>query len=281
MKKGLSLHIGINAVDPTHYSGWSGELAACEFDAESMMEIAQQCGYEAGSLITAEATRRRVADAIRSAASQLLAGDIFFVSYAGHGGQVPDKNGDEPDSADETWCLYDGMLIDDELHDLWGKFASGVRVLVVSDSCHSGTVARAARDGLNMDAAVEQLKAYGIDVPRFRFMPPAEAIRTYRANKTFYDELGRSLPADMPPPAATVRLISGCQDDQLSADGTFNGLFTAMLRKVWNNGKFDGDYAAFHGEIIRRMPPVQQPNHFVIGPPDPAFDRQRPFAITG
>ena len=89
------------------------------------------------------------------------------------------------------------------------------------------------------------------------------------------------LPADMPPPAGTVRLISGCQDDQLSSDGTFNGLFTATLLKVWNNGKFDGDYTAFHGEIIKRMPAIQQPNHFVIGPPAPAFDRQRPFDIAG
>ena len=39
MAKGFSLHIGVNAVDPVHYSGWSGELAACEFDAESMLEI--------------------------------------------------------------------------------------------------------------------------------------------------------------------------------------------------------------------------------------------------
>ena len=79
MAKGFSLHIGVNAVDPVHYSGWSGELAACEFDAESMLEIAQQCGYEAGSLVTAQATRKAVTDAIRSAALQLVAGDIFVV----------------------------------------------------------------------------------------------------------------------------------------------------------------------------------------------------------
>lgn len=280
MTQGLSLHIGVNAVDPAHYSGWSGELNACEFDAESMQEIAQQRGYEAALLLTAQATRQSVADAIRGAASRLVAGDIFFISYAGHGGQVPDKNGDEPDSTDETWCLYDGMLIDDELHDLWGKFASGVRVLVVSDSCHSGTVTRAGRGLLNLEAAAEQLKAYGIDKPRYRFMPPGEASKTYRAHKAFYDDIGRRLPADMPPPTATVRLFSGCQDDQLSADGTFNGLFTATLVKVWNSGAFDGDYAAFHNEIVRRMPPIQRPNHFVIGAAAPAFDRQRPFEVA-
>ena len=36
------------------------------------------------------------------------------MSYSGHGGQTPDLNGDEPDRKDETWCLHDGQLIDDD-----------------------------------------------------------------------------------------------------------------------------------------------------------------------
>ena len=43
---------------------------------------------------------------------------------------------------DETWCLYDGMLVDDELVNLFGFFNKKVRVLMVSDSCHSGTLNR-------------------------------------------------------------------------------------------------------------------------------------------
>ena len=30
--RGVSLHIGLNSVDPKHYGGWSGDLVACEFD---------------------------------------------------------------------------------------------------------------------------------------------------------------------------------------------------------------------------------------------------------
>ena len=33
-KKGVSLHVGLNKVDPQHYAGWSGPLNACEADAE-------------------------------------------------------------------------------------------------------------------------------------------------------------------------------------------------------------------------------------------------------
>jgi hypothetical protein len=74
------------------------------------------------------------------------ADDIFLLTYSGHGGQVPDTNGDEPDRKDETWVLYDGELVDDELHELYTQFKSGTRVVVLSDSCHSGTVTRAMYD---------------------------------------------------------------------------------------------------------------------------------------
>ena len=282
MARGVSLHIGLNQVDPAHYQTWTGDLAACEADAESMHEIATSLGYTSTMLLTTAATRTRVSAAIGDAASDLAAGDIFLVSYAGHGGQVPDVNGDEPDGTDETWCLYDGMLIDDELHALWKSFAPGGRVLVFSDSCHSGTVTRAARATLDVDGAAKELKAFGIENPRYRFMPPAAAVKTYRANRAFYDGLGRMVAADaMTPPAATVRLFSGCQDNQVSADGVFNGLFTATMLGVWNEGAFGGDYPGFHREIVKRMPTCQTPNHYVIGPNAPSFDKQKPFAIEG
>ena len=35
--KGISLHIGLNRVDPIHYAGWKGELVACENDAHDIV----------------------------------------------------------------------------------------------------------------------------------------------------------------------------------------------------------------------------------------------------
>ena len=52
-----------------------------------------------------------------------------------------------------------------------------------------------------------------------------------------------------------------------------------MLLRVWNNGSFKRDYAAFHRAIVDRMPPTQTPNHFVIGAHNPAFASQVPFTI--
>lgn len=287
MAKGISLHIGLNSVDAGHYQGWSGPLNACEADADDMQAIAKSRGFTPQVLLTAAATRRAVRDAITKAAGELAAGDIFFISYSGHGGQVPDLNGDEDgdedgDGKDETWCLYDGQLIDDEIYALWRKFAPGVRIVVLSDSCHSGTVLRESFVAtLLATGAMHALVDPTGGLPGTRAMPVPVAQRVYRANCEFYDELQRSLVGDRkaPSPRASVLLISGCQDNQTSADGAFNGLFTANLLRVWNRGRFEGDYRAFHVAIRKRMPPVQSPNYYVVGAPNAAFEAQPPFTI--
>jgi hypothetical protein len=279
--KGISLHIGVNSVDPNHYGGWSGPLQACEIDAEDLRELADAQGYQSHALLTGGATRDGVVQAIRDAAEALSDGDIFFITYSGHGGQVPDESGDEQDLADETWCLYDGQLVDDELYIEWSKFDAGVRVLVLSDSCHSGSVTRAAlamaqSETLTRGPVAEMLGTAGAS---YRYMPDDAALRTYRKNKSFYDDIQKAVSGERPRLQATIRLISGCQDNQLSLDGTFNGLFTGQLLRVWSSGAFDGNYEAFHKAILHRMPASQSPNHFVIGPPNPEFDEQKPFMI--
>ena len=141
--KAMSLHIGLNAVNPTDYAGWSGPLSACEFDANDMAAIARSCGMKSTVLLTRKGTRANALAAIRSAAKQLRPGDLFFLTYSGHGGQVQDVDGDEQDDQlDETWCLFDTQLRDDDINTALASFAEGVRILMLSDSCHSGTVSR-------------------------------------------------------------------------------------------------------------------------------------------
>lgn len=279
--KGYSLHIGLNAVDPAAYAGWDGTLMACEADAEDMKVIATSQKFTRSVLLeTKDAKRAAVIGEIEKAAADLRAGDLFFLSYSGHGGQVPDTNDDEDDYTDETWCLYDGQLVDDELYVLWQKFQPGVRIVVLSDSCHSGTVTRMI-PRLGYGGALVAAAPGAAEAPRFRAMPMAVATRTYQQNKTFYDALQEAIPGDAAklPVKATVRLISGCQDNQLSQDGAFNGLFTGTLLRVWRGGGFTGTYAEFHKAIVQRMPPDQTPNQSVVGQASPEFDAQRPFTV--
>ncbi|MDQ3865184.1 MAG: caspase family protein, partial [Actinomycetota bacterium] len=55
MASGSALTIGLNSVDPGHYAGWSGNLIACEADAEDMANIATSKGFTVKTLLTKEA----------------------------------------------------------------------------------------------------------------------------------------------------------------------------------------------------------------------------------
>lgn len=78
---------------------------------------------------------------------------------------------------------------------------------------------------------------------------------------------------------ACVVLISGCQDNQLSLDGTYNGLFTATLHTVWNGGLFRGGHRRLRNQLSARMPDTQTPNFSVVGPRDREFIDSKPFTI--
>lgn len=270
MPTGISLHIGLDSVDPRHYSGWSGKLAACEFDAKDMQALAKKQKFSTTVRLTRSATRNKILADLKAAAQKLRRNDIFFLTYSGHGGQLPNTGNDfEPDGSDETWCLYDGELIDDELYAALAAFAAGVRIFVLSDSCHSGTVVRA-------------LGLAALDRPgtRSRAMPRDVAIRVYMDHSDFYDKLqSRSAGDPRTKAKATGLLISGCMDNQESSDGERNGLFTATLLSVWRGGKFEGDYRGFHKTIVKFMPPSQTPNYFTIGPANYAFEKQKPFTV--
>jgi len=280
MGRGISLHLGLNGVDPKNYGGWNGALNACEADAKDMEGIAKTRGFQTELVLTQGATRTGVLTRLSKTAESLKAGDTFFLSYSGHGGQVPDTNGDEPDHLDETWCLFDGELIDDELFLALGKFAEGVRVIVLSDSCHSGTMLKAA---YYQGSVAERVSAAAIPDAVVRAMPPEILLRTYRLNKDFYDKLQatRGLRKAKDDIKASALLISGCQDNQYSADGPFNGLFTGTLLRVWQNGLFvsqkRNSYKDLWKAVMRQMPPDQTPNYYWAGPKSLAFERSPAF----
>jgi hypothetical protein len=280
MPKGIAINIGLNSVDPDHYNGWDGQLNACEADADDMRQIAQSQGFDAQAFIlTKDATAEAVKHAISDAAKKLSEGDLLFLTYSGHGGQVPDTNSDEPDTRDETWVLYDRQLVDDELYALWAGFASGVRIFVLSDSCHSGTATRAMYEETLIPMTVKRGFTEDASV-KTKDLPIPVQEETYRQHRDQYDEIQRANPrAEEVDIAAQVILISGCQDNQLSLDGVQNGLFTSKLLEVWRNGEYKGGHRRFRGQIAKLMPPTQTPNFFPVGEVRRRFVRERPLTI--
>lgn len=271
MPTGLSLHIGLNTVDPARYGGWDGALLACENDARDMAALARAAGFSDTVLLTPDGTVDQVTGALRQAADKLGPGDILLLTYSGHGGQVPDVTGpdDEPDDLDETLVLYDRQFLDDELYQELRRCADGVRIVVLLDCCHSGS-------GVELPGGL-------LPTTAVRMMPLPRQQQIYERDQGFFAELQRSLKKTAPPdgearePAAV--LISACQDNQYASDGPVNGAFTEALLGVWDGGAFRGGYRAFHRAIQHRLPATQSPNFYTTGTPSPAFLRQKPFTV--
>jgi hypothetical protein len=275
MANGIALTIGLNAVDPKHYAGWSGDLVACEADAKDMANIAKSKKFQVETLLTKEATRDKVKGMISKVAKDLKSGDIFMLSYSGHGGQLPDLNNEDLDERDETWCLFDGQLVDDELNSMFAEFSEGVRILIFSDSCHSGTVSKA----LDSYGRPNPLTASSGAPLRQKCMPREYLGAVYRENQAFYDKILKKPAVNEEDIKASALLISGCQDNQFSMDGEKNGLFTSQLLAVWKDGKYSRSYKYFHRDIVNRMPREQTPNYYPTGVRNYKFESQKPFTI--
>lgn len=304
MNKGISLHIGLNYVDPNVYNGWNGELAGCINDSVDMQSIATSQGFQSARLNDSQATSGNVVSKINEAAQNLKSGDYFLLTYSGHGGQVPDETGEEVDGKNETWVLWDRQLLDNELYLLWSRFAAGVKIFVLSDSCHSGTVVRQflqkmiltskqlPEDNSCIPAALtEKEKLYRSFTPpsagqksnknlKLRYMDLVENLKNYNQERNIYRSLKIITgPKDASSVKASLIFISGCQDDQFSYDGDDNGLFTSKVLSTWNNGQYSGSHSNFFDQISSLMPPYQTPNYLTLGAENTVFVNQRPFTI--
>jgi metacaspase-1 len=108
-----------------------------------------------------DAKRDEILSAIRrELVSPSEAGDVAVLHFSGHGQQITDDDGDELDGYDEALVPYDAPqrpppgyggekhLRDDDLGSVLRELRARVGprgdVLVLLDSCHSGTAARAA-----------------------------------------------------------------------------------------------------------------------------------------
>lgn len=95
-----------------------------------------------------QATRAGILAALNQFVGETGPQDMVYIHYSGHGSQVADLNGDEPeDHLDETLVPQDGRsgtipdITDDELEAIFTRLPTG-RAFIVLDSCHSGTATR-------------------------------------------------------------------------------------------------------------------------------------------
>lgn len=134
--------IGIDA-----YEG--AALPNCVNDAKDVAALVAKNAPGASLivLLDQQATRDSVLSAFANLARSSTPDTETHVYFSGHGGRVDDENGDERaegdpnDLFDETWVMSDlDQLTDDEIGAALGKIKG--RVIMLSDSCHSGTVTK-------------------------------------------------------------------------------------------------------------------------------------------
>ena len=222
--------VGIN-----NYPGIFNDLKGCVNDASDWSALLQGFGFETGLLLDSQATRTNIKTALQNLVEVTGAGDVAVFTYSGHGTQVADPSNDEGDTYDEAICAYDGNVIDDELRVILEGLHPQATLVVISDSCFSGSVTRLAAESA---------------IPSF--IPPAVATAGMVPRRSFL------LPeADMP-----EILITGCTDREYSYDAEFdgrpNGAMTASaIRVIMQNP--DITYRQFHAGLRALLPSSDYP----------------------
>lgn len=184
-----------------NYPGSSNDLSGCLNDQDDLIKKIPD--FQIRNFRDSEVTRSNFIAELDQAISTAVQGDILLVHYSGHGTQLQDKNGDEPDRIDEALYLYDGPLVDDDINISLSKLKDGVICVVLLDSCFSGTATKAVSN-------------------KNKFLPyKGKALK--RINKGEKGEL-------------KWVVFSGCSEHQTSADafisGKYNGAFTYFLLKT-------------------------------------------------
>mmetsp|Transcript_19897 Transcript_19897/g.34240 ORF Transcript_19897/g.34240 Transcript_19897/m.34240 type:complete len:334 (-) Transcript_19897:223-1224(-) len=139
--------IGIN------YTGQSGELSGCHNDVHNVARyLTEVQGFRKENVtilmddgMHKAPTKSAILGAYKRLVKESREGDVVFCHYSGHGGRLPDDNGDEEDGYDETLIPVDydkkGQIRDDDLLKiLIHPMPKGVTMTCLMDCCHSGTV---------------------------------------------------------------------------------------------------------------------------------------------
>lgn len=229
-----ALLIGIN--EYPHLAA-SAQLRGCVNDVRALATLLRgRFGFEDDRvtvLTDAEATRDGILGALDALAGRVEADDVVVLAYAGHGSQITDVDGDEPDGLDETLVPYDAVrgsganrdITDDELHAWILRVTERTPYLtLLFDCCHSGTV---TRDGFG--ARTRSLE------PDTR---PAAALGRPPAPATTRSAPTASGPSGWLPLSQRYVLVAGCRDEQKSHEhadpetGVTNGALTFFLGRA-------------------------------------------------
>lgn len=150
-------HALVIGIDKYPQLGARYDLKGCVNDAQLMASVLKDTfSFPEGNitrLLDEQATRQGILQAMKQLADRLADDDVVVVHYSGHGSQMRDREGDEPDGFDETIVPHDSGrgsrpnldISDDEIYAWLVELTKITPYLtLIFDCCHSGTIARDA-----------------------------------------------------------------------------------------------------------------------------------------
>ena len=194
-----SLVIGIN------YSNTQNELYGCVNDANNLKSyLTNKYNFSENNLCLltdntiVKPTKQNILKKYKDLLINAKPGEKLFFTYSGHGSFITDLNNDENDKKDELLITIDNQSIsDDELKTIIDEnLPDDVTLFIIFDCCHSGTL---------MDLKYNYLSS----------------------SETVTDDL--VINETVSETKSNVFLISGCFDEQTSADSYIDSKFQGAL----------------------------------------------------
>jgi len=233
-EKRFAVIVGIN------YIGTENELQGCINDASHLKDfLINKAGYSSENIMmlldngtVTRPTKQNIIKGFNTLVEKANDGftELWF-SYSGHGTSVKDKNGDEADGFDEAICPVDfnesGFIIDDFIYDnLVVKLPETATLFTLFDSCHSGTI---------------------LDLP-------------YIYNTSFAKNNSNKQHV------ATVFSISGCRDNQTSADAFIDNTHEGAMTWSFLTSLSQNSYDIKLVDLVKNMRTLLKENSYTQYP---------------
>jgi metacaspase-1 len=231
MKKALL--VGINKhEDPKN------DLRGCVNDTKNLYQLlTHNFNFHPDNmrvLLNERATFDEIYNRLKWLVKDCKPGDTLFWSFSGHGSQIRDRSGDElKDGLDEILIPFnhswDKPFLDDYIGEIFKNVPKGVNLTVIVDSCHSGTMTRQIEQEDRIPRRI--IPPFDIEA---RSLGRDDLIVSHFGMRDFYEQ--------------NHILLSGCQDDETSADAFLEGDFHGAL--TFNFCKVVRDYISKNKPLI-------------------------------
>jgi hypothetical protein len=183
-----------------NYEGTQYQLNGCVNDTVNMKSLLEENNFTDIKIMTDKEpivpNKENILNELKKLLINSSSGDLLCFLYSGHGSYMRDNNNDELDKRDEVIIPLDLKPIkDDELRNFINLYLKkDVTLFALFDSCYSGSV---------LDLKYQYLDSLNYN--------------TITVNNKVVPTIGN------------VVMISGCMDNQTSADATFNNMWQGAM----------------------------------------------------